>query len=222
MDDNKTPTGPENDQSKLSRILVVAVRVINKFLSLAIMALVGSIIVMTLAIYAAGLDPENMPENLSDYPENLRYVGYVGVAGMLALLFGALINSLIIIASLPLNRREARRQATVDPQKQMEARIARLKSALEDSANLIEELRHELVIQDDVLRKIQADADQAKKIAELDQQQAGAVRDLVAHVTEQVQSRYARRSKREQMTYFFIGLGISIPLGLLVNFLSRS
>ncbi|MEU6723169.1 hypothetical protein ABZ917_05590 [Nonomuraea wenchangensis] len=222
MDDNKTPTEAEVDQSRFSRVMTGVERIINKFLSLAFVTLVGSIVIMALATYAAGLDPEKLPENLSDYPENLRYVGYVGVAGILALMGGALISALITIVSLPARHREARRQAAIDPQKRMEARIDRLKIALEDSANLIEELKRELIIQDDALRKIQADADQVKKIAELDQKQAEAVRDLVAHVTEQVQSRHARQSKRDQVTYFFIGLGMSIPLGLLVNFLSRS
>jgi hypothetical protein len=98
-------------------------------------------------------------------------------------------------------------------------RIEILRSNLKQSTSIMDEIHAELNLQTTALDRVRAEAEQNQRLAALHQEEADAVRKLVAATIEGAQGKAARPAKRQQWLFFLAGLFFSVPLGVGVNFL---
>ena len=93
-------------------------------------------------------------------------------------------------------------------------RVAQLRANLEISKFLIRQINAEFDLQVAAAEKIKAEAEQNQRLAELNAEQAQAVKKLV----ESVQSRASKLGSRQQWLFFLAGLLTAVPLGVVGNF----
>jgi hypothetical protein len=131
------------------------------------------------------------------WPEFLELAGTTAVAFAGCAMFWFLLR--------PTNVRES---TPLDDQ------IVQLRSNLESSSDLIREINAEFQLQAAAAEKIKAEAEQNQRLAELNAEQAQAVKELV----ESVQNRASRIGGRQQWLFFLAGVLFSVPLGVAGNF----
>lgn len=115
-----------------------------------------------------------------------------------------------------------RRQTRVGlPPPTISDRIEQLRRNLASSRQLIDEVNAELEAQATNLERIKAEAEQNQRLAALNKEAADAVGHLLETVVQQAQQKTARVGTRQQWLFFLSGLLLSVPIGFLVNYLSK-
>lgn len=79
----------------------------------------------------------------------------------------------------------------------------------------MKKVQSEVDLQVTALTKVKAEAEENQRLAELNKEQAEAVRRVIASTNEAA----AKPNRRQQWLFFLAGLFFSIPLGVGVNFL---
>jgi sensor c-di-GMP phosphodiesterase-like protein len=111
--------------------------------------------------------------------------------------------------------RRVGRRAAPESEPDITDRIEQLRSHLGTSAALIKQIESEFQLQVAALDKIKAESEENQRLAELNREQAEAVRAVIASANEKA----AKPAKRQQWLFFGAGLFFSIPLGVGVNYL---
>jgi len=102
--------------------------------------------------------------------------------------------------------------------RRVDYQIVMLRQNLDSSKRLIREINAEFDLQVAAAEKIKAEAEQNQRLAELNADQARAVKNLI----ESVQDRASKIGGRQQWLFFLAGLLASVPLGVIGNFVFES
>ncbi|MER7861687.1 hypothetical protein ABTX61_21450 [Amycolatopsis japonica] len=92
--------------------------------------------------------------------------------------------------------------------------IETLQENLTRSARLMKKVQSEVDLQVAALAKVKAEAEENQRLAELNKEQAEAVRRVIASTNEAA----AKPNRRQQWLFFLAGLFSSVPLGVAGNF----
>ncbi|MFI6290434.1 hypothetical protein ACIBEJ_02560 [Nonomuraea sp. NPDC050790] len=103
-----------------------------------------------------------------------------------------------------------------DPGERLRTRIKAVNDAFTEAAILMDELRRDLEAQQTVREALLAEADSQQKLLEIDKEQAEKIRQILVGETKAT----VRAERRHQWMFFVLGISMSVPIGVFVNWIS--
>ncbi|WP_182887119.1 hypothetical protein [Microbispora sp. H10885] len=137
------------------------------------------------------------------------------------ILTGALLSmpyvALGVLDRLRRGRDRRRLDAAADePGKRLNDRIRAVSDAFTEAATLMNELQRDLKAQQAARETLLTEAQRQQKLLEVDKEQAEKIREILIGETKAT----IRAERRQQLLFFALGLVASVPIGVLVNWIS--
>jgi hypothetical protein len=203
--------------SKSLRVIEWLENALTKVAGLGLFLLIASALLAQLAAWAAGLNIESLPDDISKYPGNLRYVAYVGVVGMGSTIASIFLMVPVLLLALPLRRKEQKRVALLDKEAIFQEKVVKIGLALNDAKKLVDQLEQEIAVELKALEKLQKE----KEVLGTNEFERKAIMDMMQDAARIEFESKSRKDLKTQVVLFVAGLAMSVPLGFVVNFLSR-
>jgi hypothetical protein len=139
------------------------------------------------------------------------------VLGVLVAVVGLLL-ALLTWSRVPRKRGPGRSE---EPAKAtVERRIEAATQSLQSAAELVDELQVEMQAKVAALDRLRAENDEFEKLAAVRREEAEAVSRLIESAISGAHSRLSRSTRRDQALFFLAGLATSIPVQLLISWLT--
>ncbi|MFB4284874.1 hypothetical protein ACBJ59_57070 [Nonomuraea sp. MTCD27] len=103
-----------------------------------------------------------------------------------------------------------------DPGERLQTRIRAVNDAFAEAATLMDELRRDLEAQQTAREALLAEAERQQRLLEIDKEQAEKIRQILVGETKAT----IRAERRQQWMFFALGISMSVPIGVFVNWIS--
>ncbi len=106
--------------------------------------------------------------------------------------------------------------AEEDPGEGLRLRVERVNKAFAEAATLMADLQRDLTAQQAAREELIAQAEEQQRLLAVDQEQAENIRQILVGETKAT----IRAERRREMLFLGAGLLMSVPIGVLVNYIS--